>query len=191
MGNLPASILNGGASPVFSRNESDFYPTPRECTAALFDAWDVPDSVWEPACGDGAIARVCEEYGRAVTGTDLHDRGYGRGGVDFLRTVVCPAKCIITNPPFFLAARFIEHAASFEVPFAMLLKATFWNAKSRRKLFISTGPAAVLPLTWRPNFDERRGRSPTMDVVWTVWGSTPARQCEFRPLLKPAYDVFG
>ena len=57
--------------------------------------------VHEPACGDGAMAKVIEMYGRIVLATDLVDRGYGVGGVDYLSHPPL-AGSVITNPPFSL-----------------------------------------------------------------------------------------
>ena len=39
------------------RPETDFYPTPPEATRALLDVESFYDTVWEPACGDGAISK--------------------------------------------------------------------------------------------------------------------------------------
>ena len=57
-------------------------------------------SIWEPACGDGAISKVLAEAGYQVVSTDLIDRGYGAGGQDFLKSDKPLAKNIITNPPY-------------------------------------------------------------------------------------------
>lgn len=66
-------------------NGADFYPTPSWATKALIDHEDFEGSIWEPACGDGAISKTLEGYGGYdVTSTDLYDRGYGEGGVDFI-----------------------------------------------------------------------------------------------------------
>lgn len=67
--------------------------------------------IWEPACGCGNISKVLESNGYKVISTDLHDRGYGRSGVDFLTTYK-PLTCdtIITNPPYALADEFVKHA---------------------------------------------------------------------------------
>ena len=54
----------------------------------------------------------------------------------------CHCGGIITNPPFNLAAEFIERSAAKNIPFAMLTKATFWHAKKRQKLFEATRPMA-------------------------------------------------
>lgn len=92
---------------------------------------------------------------------------------------------IITNPPFALASEFIDKCRSYGVPFAILHKATYWHAKSRFPLFQASGPRAVAPLLWRPIMAADRGKSPTMDFAWTVWGPEPAPETRYLPLPKP------
>lgn len=186
---LPAATIGGGSSPVHARNEADFYPTPPECTVALCKRFSglLPQVIWEPACGDGAISRVLEAFGFSVHSTDLHDRGYGEAGVDFLAAPDV-YRSVITNPPFALAEQFIRKARQANKPFAMLLKATYWHAASRHALFKETGPAVVCPMLWRPNFAPERGSAPTMDVCWTVWSSGPAAICQYEPLPRPTAE---
>jgi hypothetical protein len=189
---LSSSTIIGGASGVHDRRAADFYPTPPDCTMALVqylasrDVMALDDVVWEPACGDGAISRVIEGMGYQVFSTDLHDRGYGEGGRDFLmEPFPTGVDWIITNPPFNMAEAFIERSASFGIPFAMLLKATYWHAAARLDLFRRTGPALVLPMTWRPVFAPEQGTSGTMDFIWTVWGGARADVAAYVPLPKP------
>ncbi len=78
----------------------EFYPTPPEATRALLSVESFEGSIWEPACGDGAISKVLIEAGYEVISTDLIDRGYGAGGHDFLKSSRPLAKNIITNPPY-------------------------------------------------------------------------------------------
>ena len=83
------------------RPDHDFYPTPRNAVEELLKVEKFDGDIWEPACGDGAISKVLEEYGHTVYSTDLIDRGYGHTGAeyDFL-TYKHPSNNIITNPPF-------------------------------------------------------------------------------------------
>lgn len=101
-----------GSKPYVGYVPHSFYPTPASATRAFLAAEPFDGSVWEPACGDGAIAKVLEAHGYDVTATDLIDRGYGRGGIDFLETVYPRSKHIITNPPYHngLADAFVRHA---------------------------------------------------------------------------------
>lgn len=163
---VSSALIAGGGN----KNEgSDFYPTPPEVTHALMRFLNLmPRVIWEPACGDGAMAEVIKKYGHSVLASDIRAAGYGEPKVDFLSADKnCAA--IITNPPFGLAAEFILHALGQAPTVAMLLKAHFWHAQSRTTLFEEHRPAWVLPLNWRPNFLDKRGKSPTMDFQWTVW----------------------
>lgn len=157
------------------RRELDFYPTPPDVTHALMQFLDLEgllfgiSSVWEPACGDGAMSRVIEEYVAEVISTDIRETGYGMGGKDFF---VWRESCdaIITNPPFNQSAEFIIKAIGETELVAMLLKSQYWHASKRTKLFRDHPPAYVLPLNWRPDFlAGERGGSPTMECIWTVW----------------------
>ena len=172
------------------RNKTDFYETPPEVTVALLDFLEgegLLDSnravIWEPACGAGKMAEVMRKRGYDVVCTDLHGQGYGDTGIDFLNESR-HCQWIITNPPFSLAADFIRHALELGKPCAFLLKSQFWHARSRLQLFRDHPPSYVLPLTWRPDFlYGAKSSSPTMEVMWTVWGGN--RNTIYCPLEKP------
>jgi hypothetical protein len=94
-------------------------------------------------------------------------------------TADCNCGSIITNPPFSLAADFIKRAATKEVPFAMLVKSTYWQAAKRYDLFQRTKPLAIIAMSWRPAMSPERGKSGTMDFIWTVWDRKPAKKTEY------------
>ena len=83
----PASRLpfrrDGRVHPM--RAPYEFYPTPPEATRALLSVETFDGFIWEPACGRGAISTVLETAGYQVVSTDLIQRDYGAGGIDFLR----------------------------------------------------------------------------------------------------------
>jgi hypothetical protein len=147
----------------------DFYPTPPEATIALLPriaSW--PQPIWEPMCGTGAMSEVLIGAGKTVISSDPFSQGYGTVGELFNDYTECVCPTMITNPPFAKAAAIIEHAHAIGVThLALLLKAVFWNAKSRISLFEQHPPAWVLPLTWRLDWDGRG--SPTMDCSWCLW----------------------
>lgn len=183
-----ANLTN--SSTTNKRRELDFYPTPAEVTHALMmfleDEWFLGriSTVWEPACGDGAMSKVLGEYVTEVISTDIRETGYGMGGIDFLDWSE-KADAIITNPPFNQSSQFIEKAIKEAPIVAMLLKSQYWHASKRTKLFTDYPPAYVLALNWRPDFmNGERGGAPTMECVWTVWveGNTDTR---YRILSKP------
>ena len=184
---MRSSTMSGGLSSKHGRNSADFYATPPECTVALLNKFEwlfEGSRVWEPACGDGAISKVLEGVGLDVVSTDLHYRGYGVGGMNFLNSE-CSCGSIITNPPFNLAEQFIERAVKKEVPFAMLLKATYWHAAKRHNLFTRTRPLAVMAMAWRPAMSPERGKSGTMDFCWTIWDSKPSIETKYMLAKKP------
>lgn len=67
----------------YARQEHDFHPTPDWVTDCLLRHVAFRGPVWEPCCGNGAIARVVAAHGHEVIATDLEDHGFGRSGVDF------------------------------------------------------------------------------------------------------------
>lgn len=170
-----------GGNPVKGRVKDDFYETPELCTSRLLDEIKFPKTIDEPACGKGAISRVLESRGHKVVSSDIVDRGYGQKK-DFMSFDKRESEGLITNPPFFIADKFIEKAHELEYDvFALLLKSQYWHSQKRFDLFNKITPSFILPMTWRPDFSG--GGSPTMDCIWCVWhrGST---QTIYRPLRK-------
>jgi hypothetical protein len=179
--NIGAAMAGGNGD----RREGDFYPTPWEATEAVCRAIDLPKAVWEPACGDGALVRVLRERKHTVFCSDIEPRMMGASQIDFVTSDRGPVYggedfAIMTNPPFRLAEHFIRRALSFTPKVVLLLKANYWNAKGRLRLFAEHPPSRVMPLTFR--IDVTGQGSPTMDVCWYAWGfDGPA----FMPLAKP------
>lgn len=205
----------------WERKPADLYPTPVDGTESLIPvlkAMKRPDGtpikrIWEPACGDGRLARVLEWHGFEVVASDIREYpGYGVGGLDFLNDD--PAEkwgwdlgeidAIITNPPFSLAEEFIRKSLSITPNVAMLLKQTFWNVGGRsRGLWFDHMPDLELKLTWRLAFlESERGKSPLMDCMWNVWNGdntamskhsadrTVSKQCVTEPLPRIKYQGY-
>jgi hypothetical protein len=127
----------GCASATNVREPDDFYCTPRECTEALIGAEGdrMPAVVWDPCCGKGDISAVLEQSGREVVSTDLVNRGYGCGGVDFLQVKTPLAQALVTNPPFNRAEAILRHAAAIGIDYlAFLHKAHWLDAQARVRM---------------------------------------------------------
>src|SRR5882672_437547 len=75
------------APRTVTRADHDFYPTPPEAVRALLSVEQFDGTIWEPACGDGAISRELQAHGHSVVATDLINRGHGQGGSDFLSPI--------------------------------------------------------------------------------------------------------
>lgn len=177
IGNIPSHVFRKNR---FKRADHDFYPTPPEAIRALLDEVSFQGSVWEPACGDGAIAKELFKAGHQVVATDLIDRGFGVSGVDFLKTDRPLAKNIITNPPYGkgLGDKFIKkamkHCRKTGGKVAMLLNLSSLCYPLRSKAFANTPPKAIYgldQLTCWPNGDPSQA---TRSIVkqrycWVVW----------------------
>ena len=155
----------------------DYYATEPKATELLLEKENFAPVVWEPACGEGHIAKVLEAHGYHVVSTDLVDRGFGIGGIDFLATD--PAKNnftgdIITNPPYKYAKEFVEHALEM-VPVgrkvAMFLKLTFLEGQARRELYRDNPPKTVYVSSARLQCGKNGDFSGTSMVAyaWFVW----------------------
>ncbi len=177
-------------SSGYVRQESDNYSTPNWVTRALLP--HIPDRVkviWEPAAGEGAMARVLGEHvsprrGGGILATDIRPGNRmptSDLSLDFLSEppTMSSYQAIISNPPFNLAQEFIERALALTHRdrgfVAMLLRADFDHAKSRYHLFRNCDAFAkrlvltrrivwfVDPLTGRPK------ASPSVNHSWWIW----------------------
>ena len=165
----------------------DLYETPEAATLALLRAEPIPGSIWEPACGPGAIVRVLRDAGHRVIATDLVDHcspDQDHAGRDFLLERRAPAgvEMIVTNPPFKLASQFAAHALSLCPRLAMLLRLSFLesgNEKTkagRARLFALDGGHLSrihvfrnrLPMMHRGGWSGNRA-SNSVAFAWFVW----------------------
>jgi hypothetical protein len=153
----------------YERKALDSYETPSWVTLALIPHLPViGGTVWEPAAGSGKMLAVLRQAGFDVLGTDI------AAGVDFLdSSPQGGVRAIITNPPYALAREFIERALSL-IPangfVAMLLRADFDSAKTRRHLFADCPAfAKKIVLTKRIRWIERSTGSPSFNHCWMIW----------------------
>lgn len=179
-----------GGNHKGTRRALDDYPTPTPVTVALMDflykerILDTSMVVREPACGERlAMAYVIASYGNRVISTDIVL------GQDYMKHSLYDeinVDAVITNPPFSVADKFIKKALTQAPIVAMLLKSQYFHAAKRYEMYQKNPPAWILPLTWRPDFEEhlkKKKGSPTMEVIWFLWirGDHSAR---YQPLLK-------
>lgn len=175
------TMMAGGKPVRRERSAADFYPTPPAASWAFLQAAGPVirsvsgGHVWEPACGDGALSEALRAYGLEVTATDLHTYGYAGQSetVDFLRTSRTRAPIIVTNPPFSLAAKFIEHALGRLKlrGLGLLLKATFWHAGRPRRPVASLSAARDLSAGVARGLHRREGQHHGPVVVLVGPGS--------------------
>jgi predicted RNA methylase len=97
---LPEAARFRARLPIPRRIPHEFYPTPPEAVRALLSVESFNGPIWEPACGEGAIAKVLAALGHEVVSTDLYAYGFGQAGIDFLAQPAARARHIVTNPPY-------------------------------------------------------------------------------------------
>jgi len=163
------------------REINDYYATDPIAIDALINDGGVTfdKNIWEVSCGAGHLSKKLEEYGYNVRSTDLVDRGYGEGGIDFLACTEPWDGDILTNPPYKYALDFILHSLNL-IPkgkqVAMFLKLQFMEGKARKKLFLKHPPKAIYVSSSRilcaKNGDFERMRAAGGSAVaygWYLW----------------------
>lgn len=188
--------LNGGFKPTTKRfadlNGPDFFPTPAWATHALIDNEELKGKIWECACGDGAMSSVLEMTGNTVFSSDLHDRGYGQAGIDFLNEKR-KVNNIITNPPYNSAEGFVAQGIKLaNKKFALLLRLAFLEGVNRSKTIFSRVPPSRVwifseRITFYPKDAERKG-SGTTAYAWFVWDKDAPNRTELK-WFKPGYKA--
>lgn len=178
-GNKTTVYATLGASnhSVEERADLDYYATDPIAIDVLINdggvTFDKP--IWECSCGEGHLSERLKKYGYNVRSTDLVDRGYGEGGVDFLKYNEEWDGDIVTNPPYKFAKEFIEHAMDL-IPdrcrVFMFLKIQFLEGKSRKELFKKYPPKNVYVSCSRifcaknGNFDEKKTGNSAVAYAW-------------------------
>ena len=125
------------------RETNDYYATEPKALELLLQEETFSKNVWECACGEGHLSKVLKAHGFKVLSTDLIDRGYGLGGIDFLQWNSPFDGDIITNPPYKFALEFVEKALELITDghkVAMFLKLQFLEGKARRAFFDKAPP---------------------------------------------------
>ncbi len=179
---LTGTSLVGG-SVNYERVENDFYATDPQSVRDLLDSCEIEgDSFYEPCCGQGHISKALKEYYPEAKhyATDLIDRGYGIGGIDFLNNKQrAKADWIISNPPYSLAKEFIDEALlCANKGVAMFLKIQFLEGQARKDWFKTTPLKYVYVFSkrqdpWRDgeSLNPKTGKKwgSTMCFAWFVW----------------------
>ena len=152
-----------------TREPRDHYPTPPIAVEQLLEKESFDGSIWEPCCGEGNIASF---FPNCMASDIRDDNIYGEPNIDFL-TEHREVDCIITNPPYALAQKFVEHSlkcANKKV--AMLCKLAFLEGKARHEMFKNYPPKKVyvfskrLPLT---KAGDSRKQSSMIPFAWFIW----------------------
>ena len=160
------------------REVNDFYATDPKAMEELLKVENFSPNVWECACGEGHLAKVLESHGYNVKATDLIDRGYGEGNVDFLNCQEPFDGDILSNPPYKFAQEFVEHSLEL-IPegrrVGMFLKLNFLESKKRRKFFEKYPPEYIYVSTSRlqcaknGDFEKYKLAGIPIAYAWFIW----------------------
>ena len=162
---------------TFTREKDDFYPSPPGVGKSLFrNVWICPGQIWEPAAGDGSLARQMVSEGRSVISSDLVDRGCPEvtPRVDFLMETGLPPDCdvIITNPPYKLADEFITKALDLgAIQTVMLLPFKWAGATGPRRTALVRKVSDIVRLgrlRMLPPGATDKGHNGMVDFAWFV-----------------------
>jgi hypothetical protein len=156
MGNIAGNQHNN------NRHPRDDYPTDPAWVRVLLNHVELPDAVWEPAAGNGAMVNELSKT-KAVIGTCI------TSGLNFLSAEKPDmVRSIVTNPPYRLTSEFIckglEHKPDV---LAMLVGLHYLGGISRcDEIFIPTPPSLLLLIPERMKVN---GASSQFNHCWLVW----------------------
>ncbi len=167
-----------GTSENRERVENDYYATPYKSTIALLEKEEIIFPALEPACGEGHISKMIN--GGEIVSTDLIDRGFGTGGLDFLSHNYSGDnfETVITNPPFNLFQEFAEKALIVAGKKVILFGKLQALEGIKRGSFMEKSPLKKVyvfksrqnPLRNGSAVDENgKPWSSTMAFAWFVW----------------------
>lgn len=188
--------------PDPERRAHDFYPTgqPEAIRGLLALDGDVIracGSVWEPACGDGALVKEIRNAGIPCCASDLIDRGCPDSWqADFFTCFRSRGRAIITNPPFGLInardghGRWLRH--TLDMPgwdYLALLLSWDWPAARANGLgeLLDAQPFSYCYLMrWKLDFTGEG--SPPQRNAWFIWRKDWQGEPAFRWMDKPKGD---
>lgn len=158
------------------RQPEDYYSTDPIAAKLLLEVEPELSNIWEPACGEGHLAKVFDEVEKSRKATDLIDRGYGTVEDFLLNTESYHNGDIVTNPPYKYAQEFVEHALNKVDEgrkVCMFLKVLFLETQKRKKLFIKFPPKVIYISSSRincaKNGDFVTCNSSAIAYAWYIW----------------------
>ena len=156
---------------------NEYYATHPTVTLDLLRQESFHHHILEPACGGGFISKPLMDNGYEVLSTDIIDRGFGNGGIDFLTSKFEQGKYdIVTNPPYSLFIPFLLKSIKLcHSKVAMLLPVTFLSCKQRCRIYEDYPPHTVYIYTDRiciaknGEFEKYDATINPQMYAWYVW----------------------
>lgn len=143
----------------------DFYASPFAAIPPLLaqEGRKLPRSLWEPACGNGALVLPLRNRGFSVYASDIVDRGCPDASVTdfFAFNLSCSFGGIVTNPPFDGAAggieEFTDHACKLVPYVAILARLAWFESEGRHHWFRYRGLTRIIKIADRLPMMHREG----------------------------------
>lgn len=192
---LSGGQLAGGNSAT-EKAENDYYATDPKTVRSFLDLAVVEFKdvkvIHEPSCGEGHLTEALLPYfpNSIIANTDLIDRGYGLGGIDFLNSDYnANADLIITNPPFSLVNDFIVKGLEKTSRYLVYLCKIQLLETVGRKEILENSPLKYVYVhskrqaTWKngePLDPNGKSWATTMCLAWFVWD----KEYEGEPIIK-------
>ena len=159
-----------------AKNAGDSYFTPFWCFEGLEQFIDFTKykTAFDPSIGDGRLIFEWLE-GKFDIRCDGRDKAWESEtgeDEDFLNWDGY-SDLIISNPPFSLAQKFIEHALPRCDTLIFLLRLNFLGSQKRHKFWKANPPDKLIVLSKRPSFDGKG--TDNNDYAWYVWQNKEKR----------------
>ena len=190
------------------RGDHDYYATSPLALELFSPHYPIAHKVFEPSCGEGHLSKWLVGHGHDVLSTDLVDRGYGFGGIDFFKgggdmfgdyqgTKLLKEWAkgetfdILTNPPYNVSLNYVLHALEL-IPddghVLMFLKTSWLEGKQRREQLFDVNPPRYLfqfsgRMVCAPNgdFEKMKKVGSAVAYAWYVFNKTnPEHKCELK-----------
>ncbi len=116
------------------KEKSDEYYTPSYALYPLLEHLPKDKVIWECTDTSGSISSYLREKGYDVVSTADNFFSYNEPQGDI----------IVTNPPYSLKTKFLEHSYRLNIPFALLLPLTSLEGSKRQELYIKYGINLIL-----------------------------------------------
>ena len=169
----------------YTRRENDNYQTvDTRCIEALLSAVQLTAPILDPCCSDDDESALV---------TQLVDRGYAAfaGSMSEIRNGY---STIITNPPYKrglvdrLVRAMVDAVRDGNVDtLAILVRASWDQAATRRDLFDSELFAGAVRLTFRPWWTSERSATPIHNYQWLLWTREADPEMDGLPFLTHVY----
>ena len=184
IGNQKSTFVMLGASnhSEKEREKEDYYATDPHALEIFLDKLkedniELHHNIWECACGEGHLSKVLEKRKFNVFSTDLIQRGYGEGNIDFLQVANKNTHFdILTNPPYKYAKEFVEKSLEIQADgyyTIMFLKIQFLEGQARKEMFKKYPPKYVYVNSARQlcamNGEFEKYKATALCYCWYIW----------------------